>query len=166
MGHVFNKIKSYSKFTKGRFYLKRIYHGFLILIAAIFIVYGIVVLFVEVEVSPSISSAITIFSFIVSLMILLFALLRKVTSKFYKGITIFTIAIMIAVISRFLMLLYTGKLDKTLNLSLLSNYSTIVAFGVSLIAFVLDGSNNTSSRSQRYVSVNRENKVKLKKAKF
>ncbi|KOS04401.1 hypothetical protein AM598_01155, partial [Paenibacillus polymyxa] len=70
--------------------MKRIYHRILLLIAAFFIVYGIVVIFGEIEVSPSISSAITIFSFIISLMILLFTLLRKVTSNFYKGMTIFS----------------------------------------------------------------------------
>ncbi|QNR65495.1 hypothetical protein IAQ67_16545 [Paenibacillus peoriae] len=146
--------------------MKRIYHRILLLIAAFFIVYGIVVIFGEIEVSPSISSAITIFSFIISLMILLFTLLRKVTSNFYKGMTIFSILIMIAVISRSFMLLYTGELEKTLDINLLSNYSTIVAFGVSLVALVLDGSNNISSRKQRYVSVTTDNKVKVKKVKF
>lgn len=70
---------------------------------------------------------------------------------------------MIAVISRSFMLLYTGEFEKTLDINLLSNYSTIVAFGVSLVAFVLDGSNNTSSK--RYV-LTRENKLKLKKGKL
>ncbi|MNW62454.1 hypothetical protein D3C74_405860 [compost metagenome] len=146
--------------------MKRIYHGILLSIAAIFILYGIVVIFVEIEVSPTISAAITILSFIVSLMILLFALLRKVTSKFYKGITIFCILIMIAVISRSFILLYTGEFEKALNVNLLSNYSTIVAFGVSLVALVLDGSNNSSSRSQKYVSVTKDNKLKLRKQSF
>ncbi|MBE7896230.1 hypothetical protein G7L40_19990 [Paenibacillus polymyxa] len=143
--------------------MKHIYHGMLLLIAVIFIVYGIVVIFFKIEVSPFISSVITVFSFIVSLMILLFALLRKVATKFYKGVTILCILIMIAVISRSFMLLYTGEFEKTLDINLLSNYSTIVAFGVSLVAFVLDGSNNTSSK--RYV-LTRENKLKLKKGKL
>jgi hypothetical protein len=144
--------------------LKRIYHGFLMLVATYFIIYGIVVIFAGIAVSPFFSAVITILSLIVSLMILLFSLLKKVTSKFHRGIVVFTILIMIAVIARFLYLLYTGKLDKELDLNPLSNYSTIVAFGVSLVALVLDGSNK--SRSHTYVSLTGDKKVILKKEKF
>ncbi|PIH59142.1 hypothetical protein [Paenibacillus sp. LK1] len=144
--------------------MRRIYLRFLMLVSSSFIIYGIVVIFAGITVSPFFSAVITILSFIVSLMVLLFTLLKKVTSKMHKSVVVFAILLMLAVIAKLLYLLFTRKLDEELDLNLLSNYSTIVAFGVSLIPLVLDGSNN--SGRQMYVSLSGDKKVILRKQKF
>ncbi|MBD8839914.1 hypothetical protein IFU39_19045 [Paenibacillus sp. CFBP 13594] len=144
--------------------MKRIYLGSLLMVAVIFVIYGIVVLFAEIDIPTFTSAVISIFSLIISLMILIFSAWKKVTSKFYKGLIIFMIPIMVAICVRLIYLIYTGTLDKELDLVLLSNYATIAAFGLTLASYVLD--KTTTSKSQNYVSMTSDNKVILKREKF
>lgn len=144
--------------------MKRIYLGCLLMVAWVFVFYGLVVLFAKIDVPTFISAVISIFSLIISLMILIFSAWKKVTTKFYKGLIIFMITIMVPTCVRLIYLIYTRTLDKVLDLVLLSNYATIVAFGLTLASYVLE--KTTTSKSQNYVSMTTDNKVILKREKF
>jgi hypothetical protein len=136
---------------------------FLFTLAIFLIIYGVCVSILEIPVPKEIASFISICSFVFSLFAYIWDMYRNAVRVFYKAIFLL-LFIVTGVFVLFVPTLLVIELQKAVpssKIDILSNYSTIVAFGISLLALIFVNKKEVK-RKQTYVSSN----MKITKKKF
>ncbi|WP_339797618.1 hypothetical protein MKY19_21740 [Paenibacillus sp. FSL R5-0744] len=136
---------------------------FLFTLAIFLIIYGVCVSMFEIPVPKEVASFISICSFVFSLFAYIWDTFKNAVRVSYKVI-FFLLFIVTGVFAIFVPALLVIELQKPApnpKIDILSNYSTIVAFGIFLLALIFADKKEVKKK-QTYVSSN----MKITKKKF